>query len=357
MRRFRSLFNVDTDPGAFHVRHAIAIRAALLVLLFVCAGCGAVVFHVRWMSFLVRPMAGIFHNTIFTAVTDILKPAYLAATGMLLVLPFAAHFHLTLLERMRRPAQASFSWMRLFLLAVWFFGGALLGLYVVLPAMMRLVSTTAGMPFPQNISVVNLCVMILKVMTVCGFLLMLPFYFLLAKRAGLLFYKNLSRQRRWIAAGIFLAAAMATPPDVVTFLMMALPLYLYCELCIQLMRFGRQPSDDETTGRRSLVFKQSLVLAACLFLAMLPVAGIGMPELFGLLLLVMGMEAVYLYYHVFKDSLLQGLLCIVVPFYGPVFILSSAGRLFPNHPVAKIWAWGAIALNLFFTAGFFLNKI
>ena len=70
-----------------------------------------------------------------------------------------------------------------------------------------------------------------------GMLFQAPLLLLLFILFGLVSVETLSRLRPWIILGIALIAALLTPPDVVSQILLGVPLYLLFELVLVLGRF------------------------------------------------------------------------------------------------------------------------
>jgi sec-independent protein translocase protein TatC len=70
-----------------------------------------------------------------------------------------------------------------------------------------------------------------------GISFLLPVLLLLLNRAGIVSREQLVGARRYAIVGIFIIAAIVTPPDVVSQLMLAVPLILLFEGTLLFMRF------------------------------------------------------------------------------------------------------------------------
>lgn len=82
-----------------------------------------------------------------------------------------------------------------------------------------------------------------------GVSFLLPVLLLLLERAGLVRYEQLVAARRYAVVAIFIVAAVATPPDVISQLMLAVPLLLLFEGTLLFMKLGarRTAEDDAAT--------------------------------------------------------------------------------------------------------------
>jgi sec-independent protein translocase protein TatC len=85
-------------------------------------------------------------------------------------------------------------------------------------------------------------------MLVFGIAFQTPTAIFFLNRTGLVSLKALSRSRKYIILVIVIVAAMATPPDVVSQIALAIPLYLLFELGIVLSYLaGRKRRSQNST--------------------------------------------------------------------------------------------------------------
>ena len=73
-----------------------------------------------------------------------------------------------------------------------------------------------------------------------GISFLLPVLMMLLNRAGIVSREQLVMARRYVVVAIFIVAAIATPPDVVSQLMLAVPLLILFEGTLVIMRFTEQ---------------------------------------------------------------------------------------------------------------------
>jgi sec-independent protein translocase protein TatC len=76
----------------------------------------------------------------------------------------------------------------------------------------------------------------------------LPLILLMFGRMGIVTVAQLCKFRRHVIVGILIIAMVLTPPDVITQLQMAIPLYLLYELCILILRLTQRGARKEKKG-------------------------------------------------------------------------------------------------------------
>ena len=134
--------------------------------------------------------------------------------------------------------------------AVLFVTGALFFLFVVAPLTLRflvsfnqrVLDVNSQFTFQHYISFVS------HLMLVFGLAFQTPTAIFFLNRTGLVSIAALNKSRKFVVLAIFIVAAMATPPDVISQITLAVPLYLLFELGILLSYIAsrrRRKSQDE----------------------------------------------------------------------------------------------------------------
>ena len=72
-----------------------------------------------------------------------------------------------------------------------------------------------------------------------GVVFELPIAIYMAARLGWVNYKKLTSSRKYVFFGIFALAAILTPPDVISQVMLGVPMYLLYEIGVQVARFTK----------------------------------------------------------------------------------------------------------------------
>lgn len=78
-----------------------------------------------------------------------------------------------------------------------------------------------------------------------GVVFELPVAIFMATRKGMVTYEQLAKNRKYVFFGIFVLAAILTPPDVISQLMLGLPMYVLYEISVQVARFTKPSHKEE----------------------------------------------------------------------------------------------------------------
>jgi len=123
-----------------------------------------------------------------------------------------------------------------------FVAGALFFIFVVAPITLgflvsfnkRILGVNSNFTFQHYISFIT------TLMLVFGIAFQTPVAIFFLNKTGLVSLKALRRSRKYVLLGVFVVAAMATPPDVVSQVTLAVPLYALFELGILLSCLARR---------------------------------------------------------------------------------------------------------------------
>ena len=106
----------------------------------------------------------------------------------------------------------------------------------------QLINVSSNWTFQSYISFMT------SMMLVFGLAFQTPVAIFFLNRTGLVSSKNLKSSRKYVLLAVFVVSAIATPPDVVSQITLALPLYLLYELGILLCNFADRKKNQKVTG-------------------------------------------------------------------------------------------------------------
>jgi sec-independent protein translocase protein TatC len=124
---------------------------------------------------------------------------------------------------------------------VLFISGASLAYFVVMPTAFKwflgFSGTAGGMDVQALPSAGDYLSLVMQFILAFGMTFLLPVLLLLLHRAGLVSREQLAGARRYVIVGVFVVAAIVTPPDPGSQIILAIPLLGLFELSLLLMRF------------------------------------------------------------------------------------------------------------------------
>ncbi len=140
--------------------------------------------------------------------------------------------------------------------AVLFAAGLAFGSAVVFPIAMRFLLGQAGSGVVAALSVSRVLSFALGLVLPFGVVFQLPLAAYVAGRLGLVEPTSLARLRRWAVLLAFVVGAVLTPPDVISQVLMSVPLVVLYEVAIVTARWGararaRGPLADGVRGEAS----------------------------------------------------------------------------------------------------------
>lgn len=130
---------------------------------------------------------------------------------------------------------------------VLFVGGVLFFLRIVAPLALKFfIRFNAGVEYIRyQPSLSDYVSFILMLSVVFGLTFQTPIFIVFAERMGLIDLKTLQKARRYVFLASFVIGAFATPPDVITQIALAVPLYCLYEAAILFCRFRRRMEEKK----------------------------------------------------------------------------------------------------------------
>jgi sec-independent protein translocase protein TatC len=230
--------------------HLIELRNRLMY------ACGAILigflvcyyFADEIYQFLVQPLADIEGQSdrrmIYTGLTEAfltyIKVAFWA--GTFLTFPFVAtQLWLFIAPGLYKNEKQAFLPF-LFATPVLFFLGGAMAYYIVFPLAWRFFlsfETQGGpdtMPIELEARVAEYLSLVMKMIFAFGLSFQLPVALTLMGRVGLITSEQLSKNRRFAIVGVFVVAAIITPPDLISQITLAIPILALYEISILAVR-------------------------------------------------------------------------------------------------------------------------
>ena len=225
-----------------------------LIICFIAVGVGFVgcyLFKERLFELLMDPLVQVMkpgQNLIFTGLAEAfftyLKVSFLA--GILIAFPVIIYQFWIFVAPGLYDKEKRFLIPIVFLSSVFFIGGALFGYFIVFPFGFKFFlgfATEVIRPLPSMKEYLSFSS---KLLIAFGLVFELPLIITFLAKLGIVSVDFLKKNRKYALLLFFAGAAILTPPDVVTQVMMALPLMVLYEISIVGARiFGRRPLDLE----------------------------------------------------------------------------------------------------------------
>lgn len=235
--------------------HLAELRKRLIICL-IATGIGffmAYGFSIQIFEWLVQPLIGVLppgDKLVFTALPEAffiyLKASLIA--GVVLASPIIYYqlwmFVAPGLHQKEKKVVLPF----VIISSLLFITGALFGYYVVFPVGFRFLvgfSTENIRALPSLQLYLSFC---LKLLLGFGLVFELPVLAYFLGRTGIIDAPMMARNRRIAILLIFIVAAIVTPPDVVSQILLAIPLYLLFEGSILIVKFTGKKKKEEDEG-------------------------------------------------------------------------------------------------------------
>jgi sec-independent protein translocase protein TatC len=239
--------------------HLEELRKRLIVC-FIAVGIGFVIsygFKEYLFNILVDPLVKVMQpgeSLIFTGLPEAfftyLKVAFLS--GLMLAAPVIIYEFWIFVAPGLYDKEKRLLLPIVFLSTFFFIGGALFGYFLVFPWGFKFFlgfATETIRPMPSMKEYLGFSA---KLLLAFGLVFELPLVITFLARLGVVSVDFLKKNRKYALLLFFAGAAVLTPPDVVTQIMMALPLMLLYEIAIIGARiFGKKKMEEDTAAEES----------------------------------------------------------------------------------------------------------
>jgi sec-independent protein translocase protein TatC len=194
------------------------------------------------VEILMRPLIQVLpqgSSLVFTAVPEAffiyLKAAFFA--GIFFSSPFILYQIWAFVSPGLYAREKKYVYPYLIVSSVFFVGGALFCYYIVFPVVFRFFLSFASETIRPLPAIKDYLAFTIKLLLAFGLLFQWPALILFLARMGVVSSSILSRNRKYAVLVIFVAAAVLTPPDLVSQLLLAGPLLAMYEGSIWMVKF------------------------------------------------------------------------------------------------------------------------
>ena len=237
--------------------HLIELRTRLVRCVVVMAAAFAVCLYFAEDIFalLVRPLAGAFAEGQGRLIYTKLYEAFFVEIKVALFAAFFISFPVIANQLWAFVAPGLYAREKKaflpFIVAtpVLFTMGASLAYFVVMPTAFKwflgFEGVSAGLQQEALPAMGDYLDLVMRFILAFGISFLLPVLLLLLNRAGLVTRAQLAGARRYVIVAVFIVGAIITPPDVISQLLLAIPLWLLFEGSLVIMRFSEKKAAAE----------------------------------------------------------------------------------------------------------------
>ncbi len=165
--------------------------------------------------------------------------------GILIALPFVLYQAWKFIEPGLYEHEKKFILPFLFFSVLFFFLGASFAYFVILPFGLKFLLGFMGDLLTPQLTIGSYISFVIQMILAFGFVFLLPVIVWLLSKLGIINYTVLEKNRKYAVLIIFIVAALLTPPDAFSQIMMAIPLLGLYELSIWVSKFAGRKKEEE----------------------------------------------------------------------------------------------------------------
>jgi sec-independent protein translocase protein TatC len=240
--RRTSIFGHLTELRKRLFRSAIAVGVTTIL---------AFVFYDRIFSVLLYPAGQT--RLIFIDMTEMFSTVLLVSlvSGIVLAIPYLTYEFIMFVSPALTPKEKRYFYLVLPWMVIMFAAGVVFGYFMLIPAGITFLLGFGGDIAVPQIRVSNYISVVARMLLVSGFVFEMPVVTTFLARIGVVSADWLARKRKIVIVGAFILAAILTPPDAFTQIVLAVPLIVLYEFSILLARIlGKKRKIVEEDGSR-----------------------------------------------------------------------------------------------------------
>lgn len=244
--------NIDFDSKLPFTEHLAELRTRLVVVVSTVMVCSGAAFIVRGslIHLLERPLPETFQTLSFISPTEgfFVAMKVSIAAGIILAFPVILYQSWAFIVPGLRENEKKFTLPLVFFGTVFFIAGISFGYFIILPLGLSFLLSFGAEYWTPTITVANYLTFCIKLLLAFGAVFELPLLIAFLCKVQLISTKKLIYYRKYALLSSFIVAAMLTPPDIITQVLMALPLAILYEVGIlagKLLEKKREAKSDE----------------------------------------------------------------------------------------------------------------
>lgn len=227
------------------VQHFSEMRRRVLwcLLIFVLAFCAGLFFAPYMQDFLTQPLLGVWPNAtlLYSGLADgmMIQLSLALMFALVVILPVVLWHIWAYVAPGLRENERRFIWPILIMSPVLFVVGAAFAFWVLFPMAFKFfveLNQVAPVPAVLMPAVRDYLGFAIGMLRVFGIAFQLPLVMVLLNRIGVLSRSRVIKMRRYAIVAIVVVSAILTPPDVISQVLLALPMWLLFEASVFFMR-------------------------------------------------------------------------------------------------------------------------